>query len=455
MRGEGVVANPAHAIAWHRKAARQNHLGAQVALEQMKLPPSDDVAIRGNGAKRLTGAERRKDEARWIKAAETGNADARYHLGLMYQHGLGLDLNLEQALGWYSIAAQQGHAKAQYALAALLEPDGTDSAVSWYSKAAEAGLAEAQSALGRLYQEGRLVRADYLKSQQWYARAANLGSPQALFALSQLLDSDTDTLSFDYCRQAAEGGDVKAMYRLGQKYERGVGVSQNLSKAFAWYESAARQGHTEAASAAGIALLKGMGVAKNMRSAMQWLLQAAEDGDARAQWTLSSVYVGGGEAVARDMKQAFVWCERAARQGFLAAQSNLGLLYAMSNNPEQAAACWQKAAAKGDPEAQYNLAMAHLKGHGVTQDAAQAFSLLQDAAAQGVTQAQSRLGLMFATGEGVAHDPIEAHKWFVIAASNGDGAARANVAHSESVVSAAQALEGQRRASEWKNTKKV
>jgi TPR repeat protein len=150
------------------------------------------------------------------------------------------------------------------------------------------------------------------------------------------------------------------------------------------------------------------------------------------------------------LKLAFVWCQRAAEQGFVAAQSNLGALYALADNPAQAAACWQKAATQGDAEATYNLALAYAKGAGVQQDADRAFALLHDAARQGLAPAQARLGLMYATGDSVVQDPIEAHKWFAIAADHGDASAKANLARSEGLNSVAAVAEGRRRASEWK-----
>jgi TPR repeat protein len=454
IEGHGVARDPKQALVWLRKAARQNHLGAQVALEQMDQSALDGEPLRVHAHKRPGQAERRKDEARWIQAAENGNADARYHLGLMYAQGLGLDADPQEAMHWYSVAAQQGHAKAQWALAELLEQQGSPQALEWYHKAAEAGLPGAQCALGRWYRDGRWVDADPLKSQHWFARAADQGWPQALMALSQLLDSDTEALSFDYCRRAAEGGDPQAMHALALKYERGVGVHANPVRAYVWFEKAAQHGIPAAESATGVALLKGTGVTKDLQAAMRWLLKASDHGDARAQWTLGSVYASGGEGVARDLKQAFVWCQRAADQGFVAAQSNLGLLYALLGQPEQAAASWQKAASQADPEALFNLAMVRLKGQGVPADEVLAFELLAEAAEQGLVQAQSRLGLMYATGQGVAQDSVEAHKWFELAARHGDAPARANLQRSEAVNSPAQVAEGARRARAWEKRQK-
>jgi TPR repeat protein len=41
--------------------------------------------------------------------AESGNADAQYHLGFMYQTGSGVKRSEKEALRWFSAAAAQGH----------------------------------------------------------------------------------------------------------------------------------------------------------------------------------------------------------------------------------------------------------------------------------------------------------------------------------------------------------
>lgn len=46
----------------------------------------------------------------------------------------------------------------------------------------------------------------------------------------------------------AEGGDTEAMYRLGEAYEKGVGVDADWEVARSWYAKAARAGHSRARS---------------------------------------------------------------------------------------------------------------------------------------------------------------------------------------------------------------
>ena len=55
----------------------------------------------------------------WEGAAEQGLAEAQHNLGLMYEHGDGVDLDYKKALEWYEKAAEQGHAQAQCNLCLL------------------------------------------------------------------------------------------------------------------------------------------------------------------------------------------------------------------------------------------------------------------------------------------------------------------------------------------------
>ena len=89
------------------------------------------------------------------------------------------------------------------------------------------------------------------------------------------------------------------------------------------------------------------------------------------------------------------------------------------------------------------------KGQGVEADVPAAFTWFLEAAEGGLGIAQGRIGVMYASADGVAADPIEAHKWFVLAAHAGDKSGVANMSRSESLLSAAQLSEAQRRARVW------
>jgi TPR repeat protein len=446
--GDGLARDPDLALDWYRRAAAQDHVAAYAAIARLGGPREQSHAA--PGSRRAAGQERRRTQARWNAAAESGSADAKYHLGWMYAHGIGQDQDPAQAAHWLGLAAAQNHVQAQCALGALYEQARDPQALQWYEKAAAQGDGSAQCALGRLYCEGSLGAPRPLDGLAWNLRAAQQGQAQAMLQLGMRLPVDAAPAALAYLDAAAQQGLAQAQHLLAQHYERGQGVEKNLSKAFYWHEKAAQQSLPAAMAAVGVALHKGLGVAPDFTRAWGWLQQAAALGDARAQWNVGAVYASGAPGVARDLKLAFQWCQRAAEQGFAAAQSNLGALYALADNPQQAALWWHKAAAQDDAEALYNLALVTAKGTGVPQDVAQSVGLLLRAAHLGLAPAQSRLGLLYATGDGLAQDPIEAHKWFAIAAENGDASAKANAARCAGINSGPAVAEALRRAAAWK-----
>ena len=80
----------------------------------------------------------------WTKAAEQGDATAQYNLGVCYENGDGVEKDSQKAVKWYKKAAEQGHADAQCNLGVCYEKgDGVEKdlkqAVKWYEKAAEQG----------------------------------------------------------------------------------------------------------------------------------------------------------------------------------------------------------------------------------------------------------------------------------------------------------------------------
>ena len=95
-----------------------------------------------------------------LKAAKQGNAEAQYNVGKIYADGATADgARVEQdfakALKWYTQAADQGHALAQFYLGMMYERgDGvlqnTSEAARLYQLAAAQGMTAAQSSLERM-----------------------------------------------------------------------------------------------------------------------------------------------------------------------------------------------------------------------------------------------------------------------------------------------------------------
>ena len=88
------------------------------------------------------------------RAADQGDADAQYNLGVMYSNGEGVPQDFTQAMAWYRQAADQGDAGAQYNLGVMYAngegvPEDDAQAVAWYRQAADQSYAPAQASLGK------------------------------------------------------------------------------------------------------------------------------------------------------------------------------------------------------------------------------------------------------------------------------------------------------------------
>jgi hypothetical protein len=123
----------------------------------------------------------------WHLLAEQGDADAQFHLGVMYESGQGVLRSDTEAIRWYRKAADQDDAVAQFNLGIMYakgesaSPNFADAA-HWYRRAADHGLGGAQFNLGMMYVEGQGVSQDYVQAHMWLnlaaAQLASLGTNQ-------------------------------------------------------------------------------------------------------------------------------------------------------------------------------------------------------------------------------------------------------------------------------------
>ena len=183
--------------------------------------------------------------------AKSGEAEAQNALGEAYYDGKGVTENLTEAVKWFTKAAEQENAKAEYNLGNCyyygngVQYRDRGEAVKWYTKAAEQGYTEAQNDLGYCYEFGEGVDKNLKEAVKWYTKAAEQGLPLA-------------------------------QCNLGACYENGDWVEKNLEEAVKWYTKAANQGYAKAQYYLGKAYDKGEGVAKNDSEAMKMVSQSGK-----------------------------------------------------------------------------------------------------------------------------------------------------------------------------------
>jgi hypothetical protein len=83
----------------------------------------------------------------WQAAAGNGHTRAQFYLGVCYEHGRGVPMDLSQALRWYRKAGMGGHAAAQYNIAFSYAhgsglPRSPTNAIRWLRRAAKQGDAD-------------------------------------------------------------------------------------------------------------------------------------------------------------------------------------------------------------------------------------------------------------------------------------------------------------------------
>ena len=152
---------------------------------------------------------------------------------------------------------------------------------------------------------------------------------------------------------AASGGSIIAVHNLGNLYEHGFGVKQNLLIARNYYMEAARRGSSLAYKKLAKLYLYGLGVEKDYKK--------------------SNAYLKKGLKIERKNKFRDTDCLNSLAwnyyKGFGVKQSNT-----------KALKLWKKTAKHGDLNGLYNVATCYLYGEGVKQNVNKAIDMLVDLA---------------------------------------------------------------------------
>jgi tetratricopeptide (TPR) repeat protein len=117
--------------------------------------------------------------AEWASAAERGDPDAEYGLGMLYERGDNqLKQDYKQADRWYEKAAEHGHIGAEYRLALIYAAGGDNfpaqpvEAYKWILLASEKGLAtDVKAQLEKILDRGQLADAQK-RATAWKAAHA-------------------------------------------------------------------------------------------------------------------------------------------------------------------------------------------------------------------------------------------------------------------------------------------
>ncbi|MEI9406269.1 peptidoglycan-binding protein [Mesorhizobium argentiipisi] len=155
-------------------------------------------------------------------------------------------------------------------------------------------------------------------------------------------------------RDAAAGGDAKALFEVGSRYAESRGVKEDMKAAAKWYEQSAELGFAPAEYRIGNFYEKGIGVARDIKKAKTYYQLAAEQGNASAMHNLAVLFAMAADGVT-DNESATHWFQEAADLGVKDSQFNLGILAAkgvgMKQNLEESYKWFALVAKTGDKDA--------------------------------------------------------------------------------------------------------
>lgn len=121
---------------------------------------------------------------------------------------------------------------------------------------------------------------------------------------------------------SVETYNTEELLSLGESYEKGIDVEENLEKAFYYYEKAAQSGDPAALNKLGNMYAQGKGCTKNASKAATYYLAAAEKGNKYAQHNIAFCYWDG-VGIEKDREAAVMWMRRSAAQGYEKAKKAL------------------------------------------------------------------------------------------------------------------------------------
>jgi TPR repeat protein len=184
--------------------------------------------------------------------AHGGDPEAALVLGMRYRDGDGVPRDEEEALKWYRLSADQGHAAGMdnvgfMHLRGLGVPQDFNIAAAYFKGAAAKGDDQGLFNLGGCYFSGQGVDQDYSKAIEAWQRATRGGNRNAMWRLAVLhaagegLPQDREKAA-ELCEPLAEGGDVNAMLLMGEL----SAIQGKREAAQEWWGPAAKRGSKQA-----------------------------------------------------------------------------------------------------------------------------------------------------------------------------------------------------------------
>lgn len=385
-------------------------------------------------------------------------------LGWMFQEGLGVSKDPEEALRFYLDAAQAGLGEGYFRLGTLLVSGvfgerSPEKAAPYFWEALQRGHEKSKEYLKKMSswqlvsEDAFGVREDLLALKRFLPSAldkqlslgdgrvltkdelieeANQGGAEALYQLGLFFLDGVHGFGADEYKganclaSAAERGHGAALYELANLHILGKGVPQDYKKARELLESAASQGNGDAMNRLGDWYAEKEESDRDWSLALFWYQRGVEKHNQQAMLTLGKCYLDG-VGIEKNRDRALVLFRMMAKKKSLKGMNWLGktLLQEPDLHVQEEGLQWlRKSAREGDSEGMYLLYICYSEGWGgISKDEKEALTWLIFSARRGYDLAQKELGLRIARKLYRPPSHEEEFQWLQMAALSGDAPA--------------------------------
>ena len=382
------------------------------------------------------------------------DTDTLLHIGLIYESGLGVPLNIDLARRYYERAAEQDETGMAYNFlgGTYMNDEETESnerkAVHYFQKAIELGNTNAMFRISYYLHNGKGgLQVDIPREIELLTEASKRGNHQATYRLGLLFEDNESgmaqnlELSVKYFQLAADNGILAAINKMGELYLFGEVIPANLTKAISCFTAASEQGYGKASYWLGRLHTDGIGqLEKDTQKAMNYYRKAIEQGYEEArEWmeqlqknlvdeTITDIEIPqdkSDEELYKDAKNAlekaqfktaYAYFSYLTQRNHAESFNELGDMYfygrGMAINQAKALELYKKAAALDSVYGFFNVGFLYWNGPEEIQDPEQALQYLKKAAQMGYTYALSFIGDIYRTGPEELIDYVEAKRYY-------------------------------------------
>ena len=414
----------------------------------------EEIAARTDKIKKaLASREFETAIENYVILADFGNVQAQRELGALLESGDLINRDLDRAMKYFLLAAEQNDAVSAYRYSKLASRTSDVAARFWLVFSAVLGCEDAYPEVAeRFAAEGDQARAGY-----YYSLAAESGNTDAIVTMAKRYYSGIGTEASEaYARWYLDKLTLPPFHAIKLAYKlRSVAAKEPPRVEFPDYndfirtlgrdaekykystaflrlnEILAERGDTAALSVLGTLHAEGVGCEKNLVIAVRYLERAAAQGNANAYYYLGDLFTTG-KSFEVDINRALANYRLAAEHGIFVAYETMGDIFSdgklIARNLAHAVDLYDKAVAAGvetakpkseDLKAKREKFFKYAK-EAEYLDPAQCFRYSAISTAMGYVPAMKLLAHLYEVGKGTKKDRQTAFHWYNTALESGD-----------------------------------